>query len=153
VERPDGYSWRPDGWSLVVQTGSSYVRTRAATNGRMVRILVRTHAICPLVSNAARIRTTLIHRPDGDPTCPIYRQSPLVLLTPPKSLFLASCESILVSFWTYLALSCLFAHYSHIPGTFLVETVRCDIFRDYNVIIFVYNFLKQSFFTAVIIFV
>jgi hypothetical protein len=32
VKRPDGRSWRPDGWSLVV-------RTRAALNGRTVRIL------------------------------------------------------------------------------------------------------------------
>jgi hypothetical protein len=38
VERPDGHSWRPDGWSFIVQTGSGYIRTRAATNGRTVRI-------------------------------------------------------------------------------------------------------------------
>jgi hypothetical protein len=48
--------------------GSAFVKTHAAPNGRMVRIVVRTRATCPLVSNAARVRMALIHRPDGDPT-------------------------------------------------------------------------------------
>jgi hypothetical protein len=38
VERPDGHSWRPDGWSFIVRTRSGYVRTRAETNGRTIRI-------------------------------------------------------------------------------------------------------------------
>jgi hypothetical protein len=47
--------------------GSAFIQTRT------VRLLVRKHATYPLVSNAARVRTALIHRPDGDPTGPINR--------------------------------------------------------------------------------
>jgi hypothetical protein len=111
---------RPDGWSLVIRTGSGYVLTSAATNGRTVRILVRTRATCPHGSEAVRVRTTLIHLPDGDPTSPINSWSPHILSTPPKSYLLASCELFLASFWLYLPISCLFVHSSHIPGIFLV---------------------------------
>jgi hypothetical protein len=52
--------------------GSVYVRTRTATNGQTVELFVRTRAVCPLVSNAAHVWTTLIHRLDGDPTEAIY---------------------------------------------------------------------------------
>jgi hypothetical protein len=47
---------------------SNFVWTRAAPNGRTVRILVRTRTTCLLVPNVVRFRTALIHRPDGDPT-------------------------------------------------------------------------------------
>jgi hypothetical protein len=70
-------------------------------------------------SEAARVRTALIHRPDRDPTGAIYTPGHRILHpTPPKSPFLASCACFPVSFWIYIAFSCLFAHYSHIPGTF-----------------------------------
>jgi len=72
VEHPDGHSWRPDRWSLVIRTRSGYVQTRAAPNGRTIRIDVRTRATCPLISEVARIRTALIHRPNEDPTEAIY---------------------------------------------------------------------------------
>jgi hypothetical protein len=98
VKHPDSHSWRPDGWSLVVRTGSGYVQTRAETNGRTVRILFRTHATCPHGSEAVRIRMALIHRPEGDPTGPINSWSPHILSTPPKSFVLESCELFFVSF-------------------------------------------------------
>jgi hypothetical protein len=120
VERQDGHSWRPDRWSLVVRTGSGYVQTRVATNGRTVRILVRTRATCPHGSEAARVQTTLIHPPEGDPTGLINSWSLHILSTPPKSFLLAACELFLASFWLYLPISCLFVHFSHILGIFLV---------------------------------
>jgi hypothetical protein len=91
VERLDGHFWRPDGWSLVVRTGSGYVRTRAATNSR----------------------TALIYRPDGDPKGTTTSWSPHILSTPPKSFLLASCELFLASFWLYLPVSFLCAFLSH----------------------------------------
>jgi hypothetical protein len=113
VERLDGHFWRPDGWSLVVRTGSGYVRTRAATNSRTVRILVRTRATCPHGSEVARVRTALIYRPDGDPKGTTTSWSPHILSTPPKSFLLASCELFLASFWLYLPVSFLCAFLSH----------------------------------------
>jgi hypothetical protein len=77
VEGPDGYSWRLDGWSLVIRTWSGNVRTRAATNGRTVRILVRMCATYPYSSEAARIRMTLIHRSCNDPP-PMTQYCPLL---------------------------------------------------------------------------
>jgi hypothetical protein len=57
VKRPDSLSWHPDGSSSV---------------GRTIRLLVRTHATCPHISEAARVRTALMIRPNGDPTGSIY---------------------------------------------------------------------------------
>jgi hypothetical protein len=57
VKRPDGLSWCPNGWIFVVRTRSGYVPTRAT---------------CLHGSEAVRVRTALIHRPDGDPTEAIY---------------------------------------------------------------------------------
>jgi hypothetical protein len=65
-------------WSPIVRTGPASVRMRAATTGRTVSKTVQTRATCLLVPNAARVWTTLMHRPDGDPTEAIYTpESPL----------------------------------------------------------------------------
>jgi hypothetical protein len=119
VKRLDGHSWRPDGWRLVVQMGSGYVRTHAATNGQTVRILVRTHATCPHGSEAVRVRTALIRRPDGDPTGPIYSWSPHILYTPPKISFWHLVSYFLRAF-RFILLLFVFFHLSHISGIFLV---------------------------------
>jgi hypothetical protein len=86
VERSDGHSWCPDRWSLVVRTGSGYVWTRAAPNGRTIRIDVRTCATCPLIFEAVRVRTALIHRPVGDPTEAIYTPSRRLSTLPHQNL-------------------------------------------------------------------
>jgi hypothetical protein len=85
-------------FTLVIRTGSGYVSMRAATNGRTVRILIRTRATCLHGFEAARVQTALIHRSDGDPTGPINSWSPHILSTPPKSFLLESCELFLASF-------------------------------------------------------
>jgi hypothetical protein len=91
----------PDRRSLVV-------RTRAATNGRTVRI----------------------NRLDGDPSRAIYTPGCRILHpTPPKYPFLAFCAIRSVSFWLYIAFSCLFAHYSHIPGIFNLFLFSLVIFK------------------------
>jgi hypothetical protein len=59
-------------WSPIVRTRPACVRTRAATTGGTVSKTVWTRATCLLVPNAARVRTKLLHRPDGDPTEAIY---------------------------------------------------------------------------------
>jgi len=99
-------------WSLVVRTGSGYVWTRAATNGRTVRInRSDAHDLSAWFRGSAH--------PDGDPTRAIYTPGSRILHpTPPKSPFLAFCALFPVSFWIYIAFSCLFAHYSHILGIF-----------------------------------
>jgi hypothetical protein len=68
-------------WSPIVQKGPACVRTRAATTGRTVSKTVRTRATCLLVPNATRVQTTLMYRPDEDPTEAIY--TPESLLSPP----------------------------------------------------------------------
>jgi hypothetical protein len=120
VKCPDGHSWRPDGWSLVVRTGSGYVRTGTALNDQMTRMDVRTRVICPLIFEAARVRTALIDRSDGDPTGPIYSWSPHILYTPPKFSFWHLVSYFLQAFGFILLLFFVFLHLSHISGIFLV---------------------------------
>jgi hypothetical protein len=50
-----GREWSPIVWTLAV------------TSGRTVSNTVRTRTTCLLVPNAARVRTTLMHRSDRDP--------------------------------------------------------------------------------------
>jgi len=59
-------------WSQIFRTRPAYVRMLAATIGRTISNTVQTCATCLLVPNVARVRTTLMHRPDGDPTEAIY---------------------------------------------------------------------------------
>jgi hypothetical protein len=73
-------------YSLGVQTGPACVRTRAASTGRTVSKTVRTSVTCLLVPNAARVRTTLIHRLDRDPTEAIYTPDCHILSHTPHNL-------------------------------------------------------------------
>jgi hypothetical protein len=57
-----------------------------ATNGRTVKLTVRTRATCPLVSNAARVQTTLLHRLDGDPTGSIKALGRCIFTLPHQNL-------------------------------------------------------------------
>jgi hypothetical protein len=83
---------RTDKWSrwysLGVRTGPACVRRRAATTGRTISKTVRTHATCLLFSNAARVRTTLMHRLDGDPTEAIYTPDCRILSHTPHNLLI-----------------------------------------------------------------
>jgi len=54
-------------WSPIIRTGPTCVRMRAATTGQTVSKTVWTRATCPHVPNAARVRTKLLHRPEGGP--------------------------------------------------------------------------------------
>jgi hypothetical protein len=62
------------------------VRTHTAINGRMVKLPVRTSATCPLVSNAVHVRTTLLHRLDGDPTSSIKAPGHRIFTLPHQNL-------------------------------------------------------------------
>jgi hypothetical protein len=82
VECPDGLHWRPDG--LVVRTALSWspdgdgahMSGQDLTESRLVLsssserslYIVWTRATSLLLSEAASVRTSSIHRPDGDPT-------------------------------------------------------------------------------------
>jgi len=81
------------------------IRTGAETTGRTVSKTVWTHATCLLVPNAARVQTTLMHRPDGDTTEAIHTpESPLSPPYPTKSplwLFVSDC------FWCFGVISSL----------------------------------------------
>jgi len=61
VERPD-CSFLASGKDLIASG-----RTWPASGGRL-RLIVWTRATSLLISEAARVRTVLIHHPDGDPT-------------------------------------------------------------------------------------
>jgi hypothetical protein len=49
----------------------TFGRARPASGGRL-RLIVRMRATSLLISEAARVRTALIYRPDGGPTEAIY---------------------------------------------------------------------------------
>jgi hypothetical protein len=85
---PDGSplesGWR---WSPHVQTGPDGVRTRAVIIVRRYLYIVRTHATFLLLSEAASVRTSSIHRPDGDPTAAIKCPDRRFLFIPHKISF------------------------------------------------------------------
>jgi len=66
---------------------SDFVQTHTATYGQTVRLPVRTGATCSLVSNSPRVWTTLLHRPDGDPTGSIKGPGPRILSLPHQKVF------------------------------------------------------------------
>jgi hypothetical protein len=82
----DDIFWSPDRRRLVVRTVSVYIRTCTVPNGRTIRINIRKHATYPLISKAASVLTTLIHRPDGDPTGAIYTPGRCILHPTPQNL-------------------------------------------------------------------
>jgi len=108
-----GWKSGPDGtllesgreWSPIVRTRPACVRTSAVTTGRTVSKTVRTRVTCLLVPNAARVRTTLMHRPDRYPIEAIYTpESPLSPPYPTKSPlrhFVSDC------FWRFGVISSL----------------------------------------------
>jgi hypothetical protein len=69
--RPDGTCLHPDGAATTRQTVSKTVWTRAT---------------CLFVPNAARVQTTLMHRPDGDPTEALYTPDCRILSHTPHNL-------------------------------------------------------------------
>jgi hypothetical protein len=88
VKRPDGLSWRPDGWIFVVRTifflefghaelsRPDGIRLRLDTQGNQRSDgkdkSSGTRATCPHGSEESYVRTALIHRLDRDPTEAIY---------------------------------------------------------------------------------
>jgi hypothetical protein len=84
VERPDGPSWRPNGWSSIVRTvpflksewmafcRPDGIRSTSgrelSSSGRHIILFVRTCITILLLSKAARVWTSSNHRPDGHPT-------------------------------------------------------------------------------------
>jgi len=80
IRRPAGTPVRPAG-TLVRPDGRG-------SDGRTVRLNVRTRATCSHVSKVARVRIVLISRPDGDPTGSIKALVRRILTLPhQKSLF------------------------------------------------------------------
>jgi hypothetical protein len=81
-------SWRPDedraqsSKQDLLESG----RARPAS-GRRLRLIVRTRETSLLISEAARVRTALIHRLDGDPTEAIYGADCRIPSHTPQNLF------------------------------------------------------------------
>jgi hypothetical protein len=64
--------------------------------------IVRTRETSLLLSEAASVWTSSIHRPDGDPTEAIKTPAHLILTLPHKISLLAGCEfPLFVSFWLF----------------------------------------------------
>jgi hypothetical protein len=123
VKRPDGLSWSLDGWSLVVRTGSGYVWTRAEPNGRTIKIDVRMRATSLHGSEAARVQTALIHRPDGDPTDAIYTLVRRISLIPHHNLFFCPLVSKFLRAFgiisSLLVFLCILSHSRYFSSLFL----------------------------------
>jgi hypothetical protein len=102
VERPDGLYWCPD--RLVVRTALSWSpdgdgahmsgqdlmesgRALSSSSERSLYI-VRMHATSLLLSEAASVRTSSIHRPDGDPTVAIKTHARHIHSLPPQNIWL-----------------------------------------------------------------
>jgi hypothetical protein len=71
--------------------------------------IVRTRATSLLLSKAASVGTSSIHRPDGDPTEAIKTPARRISSYPTKSELLAACELFVFEFFGFL-------HFSHKPG-------------------------------------
>jgi hypothetical protein len=91
--------------------GSAFVWMRVATNGRTVSLPVRTRTTCPLVSNAMRVLTALIHRLDEDPTGSIKAPSRHISPYPHQDLsFWHFVSNFLLAFgfiWPLLVFLCI----------------------------------------------
>jgi hypothetical protein len=81
--------------------------------------IVRTRATNLLLSEAASVRMSLTHRPDGDPTEAIKTPARRILTLPHKISSLAGCEfPLFVSFWL-----CAFFSYSRYCVSALIYSV------------------------------
>jgi len=100
VERLDGLHRCPDGtllesgrgWSPHVRTRPDGVRTRAVIIVRTSLYIVRTRVTSLLLSEAASIRTSSTHCPDGDPTEAINSPTRRILTIPHSLSLLVGCE-------------------------------------------------------------
>jgi len=135
VERPDGLYWHPDG--LVVQTvlpwspdgdGAHMSRqdlteSRRALSSSSERYLyiVRTRATFLLLSEAASVQTSSIHRPDRDPTTAIKCPDCRFLFLPHKIRF----------FWLFV---------SKVGFKFLIFCIYLSYFRYFSSL-FIFSFL------------
>jgi hypothetical protein len=81
----DGSLWSPDGDGAHM-SGQDLTESRHALSSSSERSLyiVRTRAIFLLLSEAASVRTSSIHRPDGDPTVTIKCPDRRFLFVPHK---------------------------------------------------------------------
>jgi hypothetical protein len=99
---PDG-----DGAHMSGQDLTDSGRALSSSSERSLYI-VRTRATILLLSEAASVRTSSIHCPDGDPTEAIKTPARRISLYPTKSYLLAACELfVFVSFWLLVFLSYL----------------------------------------------
>jgi hypothetical protein len=109
---------------------------RSSSSERSLYI-VRTHATILLLSEAASVRTSSIHRPDGDPTEVIKTPARRISSYPTKSELLATCELFVFEFFGFL-------HFSRIPGIvfqpfslqFSFRLLECYFFLEYKMHIF-----------------
>jgi hypothetical protein len=103
-------------------------RVRQLPEGRLVK--PSGLATCLLVHNAARVWTTLMHRPDGDPTEAIYTpESPLSPPYPTKSPLWHFVSDYFLVFWSNFIPTCLFVHSHPILGIFLVFLFQFIYFK------------------------
>jgi hypothetical protein len=122
VEGSDGLvvrtaiSWSPDGDGAHMsgQELMESVRTLSSLSERSLYI-VRTRATSLLLSEAASVRTSSIHRPDGDPTEAINSPAHRILTIPHSISLLAVCEFlafyIFLSYFRYFSSPFLFSFF------------------------------------------
>jgi hypothetical protein len=102
--------WSPDGDGAHI-SGHDLTESGRALSSSSERSLyiVRTRVTSLLLSEAASVRTSSIHRSDGDPTEAIKTPTSRISSYPTKSELLAACELFVFEFFGFL-------HFSHIPG-------------------------------------
>jgi hypothetical protein len=98
----------------------------ASSSERLLYIL-RTHATCLLLSKAANVRTSSLHRPDGNSTAAIYCPDRRILSTLPHSIPLFGCFRVkYVSFLIFLLLLLvLISHSRYVFNRFLCNFFNC----------------------------
>jgi hypothetical protein len=93
------------------------------TSGRLLYI-VRTRATCLLLSEAANVRTSSLHRPDGNSTSAIYCPDRRILSTLPHTIPLFGCfrvksVSFLIFLLLLLVLLLIISHSRYVFNCFL----------------------------------
>jgi hypothetical protein len=96
-----GRGWRPHVQTYLMESG----RALSSSSERSLYI-VQTRATSLLLSEAASVRTSSIHRPDGDPTEAINSLAHRILTIPHSISLLAICEFL--AFCIFLIFQVLF---------------------------------------------
>jgi hypothetical protein len=99
-------------------------RQALASSSGWLLYIVRTHATCLLLSEAANVRTSSLHRPDGNSTAAIYCPDCRILSTLPHTIPLFGCfkvksVSFLILLLLLLVLLLIISHSMYVFNRFL----------------------------------